>query len=176
MYCMCKCVYWSVCRLICQSSHCLRSSLRIPLKVLLSLSSQSNDTPRCHLTSFSLPWCRFPSLSFPDLSLHWPLSRLPLCQRVLPAVAFFRLLAVCPYQFFFFFSVSGPCLVNLEVSLCPSHPYPPSMDKHIGHVGPSVKGSSHKRPSPSPQIWAVQYTDGWVSHSPSSCWLTWGCG
>lgn len=33
-----------LCTLVCQSSLCLRSSLRIPLKVLLSLSSQTNDT------------------------------------------------------------------------------------------------------------------------------------
>lgn len=50
-----------------------------------------------------------------------------------------------------FFSVSGPCLVNLEVSLCPSHPYPPSMDKHIGHVGPSVKGAAVSVPLPPPR-------------------------
>lgn len=35
------CVRWSV-------SHCLLSSLRIPLKVLLSLSTRTNDTPWCH--------------------------------------------------------------------------------------------------------------------------------
>lgn len=142
MYCkysMGKCMCVSRCTLVClcRSSYRLLLGLRIPLKSQLSLSSQPSSRPFC--SSFSLPYYWFPSLSFPELSLCWSLSLLPsfptFLSLCLSSLSFSLSLSICPYQLVF--SVSGPCLVNLEVSLCPSLPpaHPPSMDKHIGRGG-----------------------------------------
>lgn len=50
------------------------------------------------------------------------------------------------------FSVSGPCLVNLEVSRFPTLPpaHPPSMDKHIGRGGRPSGGAAVSVPLPPP--------------------------
>lgn len=173
MYCMCKCMYESV-------------YVGLSVKTLFALEFK-NPVKSSTVPVHPDKWHTLMSFHFPCLVTDFPpcLSLNFLCAGLSPCLPLCQTCSSCGFLLSVtrylslpvsFFSVSGPCLVNLEVSLCPSHPYPPSMDKHIGHVGPSVKGSSHKRPSPSPQIWAVQYTDGWVSHSPSSCWLTWGCG
>lgn len=148
---MCESLCTLVC--LCQSSHWLLLSLRIPLKSLLSLSSQLSDRPFCH--SFSLPCYRFPSLSFPELSLCWSLSlppSFPTCLSLrLSSMSF---LSVALYLSLpVSFSVSGPCLVNLEVSLCPSLPpaHPPSMDKHIGRGGRPSGGAAISVPLPPPR-------------------------
>ena len=100
MYSMCKCMCESLCTLVClcRSSYWLLLSLRIPLKSLLSLSSQPSNRPFCR--SFSLPRQRFPSLSFP-----WTFSVLD----SLPTYLFLRLsfmsfslfLSICLYQLVF---------------------------------------------------------------------------
>lgn len=85
------------------------------------------------LVSFPASLC--PNLSIPPSLLH-----------VLLSVALYLSLPVS-------FSVSGPCLVNLEVSLLPSLPpaHPPSMDKHIGRGGRPSGGAAVSVPLPPPR-------------------------
>lgn len=156
MYSMYKCMCESLCTLVClcRSSYWLLLSLRIPLKSQLSLSSQPSNRPFCR--SFSLPCYCFPSLFSPwtfSLLVSFPASLFS--QLVYPSVSPLHVLLSVPLYLSLpvSFSVSGPCLVNLEVSLCPSLPpaHPPSMDKHIGRGGRPSGGAANSVPLPPPR-------------------------
>lgn len=80
-------VCMSPCTSVCQSSRCLLSSLRIPLKVLLSLSTQTNDTPWCHFIFPALLPISLPAFPWTSSALvSHPASLF--VKRVLPAVSF----------------------------------------------------------------------------------------
>lgn len=88
-----------------------------------------------------------PPALFPELSL----CRSLFFQLVFPSVS-----PPCPSLYLSLpvsFSVSGPCLVNLEVSLFPTLPpaHPPSMDKHIGRGGRPSGGAANSVPLPPPR-------------------------